>query len=80
MPGSISDSYDPEWGTSGNASEIILCLDSVYDRVSDVLEHRDSKYILELIDVELPTQIPATLTEKEWRLIRFAIDRARNSI
>lgn len=80
MPGPVSDSYDPEWSTSANAGEIDDALKEVYDRLSGILGHREPKYILDLVRDDLPTPISATLSEKEWRLLRFAVERARESI
>lgn len=80
MPGPVSDSYDPEWGTGENASLITDALDEVYDRLSGVLGGSEPMFILGLVQRDLPTPIAATLTEKEWRLLRFAVERARESI
>lgn len=80
MPGPVSDSYDREWGTSSNAAEIDDALEEVYDRLSGILGHRGPKYILDLVRDDLPTPISAALSEREWRLLRFAVERARESI
>lgn len=80
MPGPMSDSYDPEWGTSSNAAEISEALDEVYHRVSGVLGGRPPQEILGLVRSDLPQPISATLTEREWRLIRFALERANESL
>lgn len=80
MPGPISDSYDPEWGTAENASRIEKALVEVYARVSCVLWEKSALPIDQLIGLTLPRAIPATLTERDWRLIRFALERAIRSI
>lgn len=80
MPGPVSDSYDPEWGTGANAHEIKDALRGVYDRLTVVLGGQPPINILELVDMKLPRTIAATLTEKQWRLIRFALERAGESI
>lgn len=80
MPGPVSDSYDPEWGTSANGAEITEAISEVYDRVSGILGHREPLYVLKLVRSDLPQPIAATLTEKEWRIIRFALERAGDSI
>lgn len=79
-PGPVSDAYDPEFGTRAVAGEIDDALSDVYDRVSAVLSHKEPIYIVDLVREELPTVINATLTEREWRLIRFALERARESL
>lgn len=82
MPGPVSDSYDPEWGTSSAAEEISDAIDTLYDRVSGVLDRRAPVNIRKLASQadELTTPISATLSEWEWRIIRFALERAKDSI
>lgn len=80
MPGPVSDSYDPEWGTRANAGDIQEELSHVYNLVSDVLGGSKPIYILDLVQEDLPNQLTATLTEKEWRIIRFALERASESV
>lgn len=80
MPGPVSDNYDPEWGTGDNAERIGDALQVAYDRVSEVLGNKKPMYILRLLDVAFPRNIAATLNEKTWRVIRFALERARDSI
>jgi hypothetical protein len=80
MPGPVSDSYDPEWGIRENSCEIDNALETVYDRLSGILGGKPPMYILELVRSDLPTAIPATLTEREWRLLRFAVERVRETL
>jgi hypothetical protein len=80
MPGPVSDSYDPEWGTADNGGLIADALRSVYEHVTKILDGKPPKYILDLLQEDMCQQIHATLTEKEWRLIRFALERAEESV
>ena len=84
MPGPVSDSYDPEWGTAANAEPIIDALEVMYDRVAGILAFSEPMDIRKLAnlsgDSDLAEPIPATLTEWEWRIIRFALERAKDSI
>lgn len=84
MPGPVSDSYDPEFGTGYNAALIAHALHDMYKKVSDVLENKPPIYILNLISDwgtdNNSKRIKHAFTEKEWRLIRFAIERAIDSI
>lgn len=80
MPGPVSDSYDPEWGTGDNADRIRDELRAVYVVVSGVLGDRPPLYILDLVDMDLPIAHGVVLTEKQWRIIRFALERAGESI
>ena len=82
MPGPVSDSYDPEWGTSAKAEEIADALQSTYVRISGVLGNQPPKDIRSLVseEIEHRRSINATLTEWEWRIIRFALERAKDSL
>jgi len=81
MPGPVSDSYDPEWGSSANAEEITNAIQNVYDKLSKILEQQKPLYILDLVRIHgLNKRIDATLTEKEWRILRFTCERAKESI
>lgn len=80
MPGEISASYDPEWGTSTQRDEIAESLGDVYETVSDILGGRPPMDIRKLVHADAPGLIDGQLTEKEWRLIRFAIERAKESL
>ena len=80
MPGPVSDSYDPEWGTAANGDKIREALGAVYHRVSLVLGNQEPLWIVRLVQKELPREITATMTEREWRIVRFALERAKDSI
>lgn len=88
MPGPVSDSFDPEWGTSSNAEEISDALKAMYEKCSQIIAHgigpgRDPKpmNILQLVrSPELSTRITTSLKEQEWRILRFALERAIESI
>lgn len=88
MPGPISDSFDPEWGTSSVADEISDSLSEMYSLVSAIIERGlPTEASTKPIDIrvlasspELQTRITATLTEQQWRLLRFALERAKESL
>lgn len=80
MPGPMSDSYDPEFGTGENAHRVRGALQDAYVKVSSILNNMPPMHILDLVDAHLPKEIDAYLTEKDWRLIRFALERAQESI
>ena len=84
MPGPVSDSYDPEFSTGENCAEIREALDGVYERISTLLRQAPPLYILDLVRTPAnnftPAKVSATLTTKQWRLIRFALERAKDSI
>lgn len=80
MPGPVSDAYDPEWGTAENAARIREALDQAHEEVSRILGEEPPMYVMDLIDAQLPTNITAVMNERSWRLIRFALERAGESI
>ena len=104
MPGSVSDAYDPEFGTAANAAEVAHALRAMYLTVSRILADSPPMPIVELVHMpivelvhmpivelvhmpivelvhkNLPGQYTPTLTEKQWRIIRFAPERTGESI
>lgn len=80
MPGPVSDAYDPEFGTAANADMIRDALGAVYRVVSATLGDQPPVFILDLIRRPDGPAVTATLTEKQWRLIRFALERAGESV
>jgi len=82
MPGPVSDSYDPEWGTREVAGNIDKALKYMYRKVSKTLGGSRPIYIRDLVEMhdELNEPITETLTEWEWRMLRFALERAQESI
>lgn len=81
MPGPISDSYDCEWGTSANAEQISDALDGVYGLITDQLGLPKPIFILDLINARnMDGHVQLTMTMKQWRIIRFALERAKESL
>lgn len=87
MPGPISDSYDPEFGTDEAVGEVREALQHVYELLSRVLQEKKPMYILDLIrnkndnsHSSLEITINATLTNREWRLLRFTCERAIDTL
>lgn len=82
MPGPVSDSYDAEWCTGDNKDMIDDALEAMYQRVSWILDDRPPIFILELVAAlsEHDEIITAALTEGQWRVIRFALERARDGL
>lgn len=81
MPGAVSDSYDPEWGTSSVKEEIDAALGEMYDVLSRILQYEPPIDIRELAtSTTLRRCFQEKLTERQWRLLRFAVERARESL
>jgi len=79
MPGPISDSYDPEWGTSDNGREIRDALNLMHRALGAIIGS-EPKWILDVVRSPSGKRITATLSEREWRILRFACERAEETI
>jgi hypothetical protein len=80
MPGPISDSYDPEFGTGLNADEVERAVRQLHRRLGEVLGGQPPRYIVGVVQGDSGPAITATLTEREWRILRFACERASESL
>lgn len=78
-PGPVSDSYDPEWGTSYNSMLIDEALEGMHRKLGELIGS-PPRFILEVVLDEAGGAMTATFTEQEWRILRFACERARESI
>lgn len=79
MPGPVSDSYDPEFGTGENARTVAAALQEVVDMATQLLGP-ELKNILEVAMQQSSPVIPRKLSEREWRIIRFGLMRAIDTI
>lgn len=81
MPGPVSDSYDPEFGTAENARAVILAVQSVIRKIeSQALKGKPVKNILEVVTGDAGPLYAGPISEREWRVIRFAMNRALETI
>ncbi len=78
MPGPVSDSFDPEFGTGENCEAIREELRRMYDEMSKVIGS-DPLPILEVVRGAGGKLIQGRL-EKDWRILRFALERALETI
>lgn len=77
MPGDVSYSYDPEFGTSANCHEVEKAVKGAIHRLTVVLGPELAP-ILEVISDDRFERFTeqVTLTEREMRVIRFALIRS----
>ena len=75
MPGPVSDSYDPEFSTSQNEADVMQAAREVSRRVTDIIGSDRLRNIVELVHGEPGPTFAGTLTEREWRIIRFCLNR-----
>ena len=79
MPGPVSDSYDPEFGTASNAEDVREALKQVRCTISQALGPK----LLNIVQISQgmdKSSCSVNFDERECRIIRFAIDRALESI
>ena len=74
MPGPVSDSYDPVWGTGSNAAEVREGIREVEAKISKMLKS-PPKYILDVIRGKNgpPMAVDVVFSERELRIIRYAM-------
>jgi hypothetical protein len=82
MPGPVSDSYDPEFGTGATAERLREQIELVRDRITTRAFKGDAslKNIIEVINGPTGNRLGCKLNEREWRIIRFCLNRALESI
>lgn len=85
MPGPVSDSYDPEFGTGDNAANVRTAIEGVRNKLARPLPAK-LRNIVEIVN-EGPRRgqgggkfHTVKLTENELRVVRFALNRALESI
>jgi hypothetical protein len=79
MPGPVSDSYDPEFGTCTNADDIRRVIKDVVDRMDSYLGP-ELKDIVEVAQAPYGKASRLFLNEREMRVIRFSLNRALETI
>jgi hypothetical protein len=81
MSGPISDSYDPEFGTGANAQEVAA---AVRDLIAKALiaGHLGSglKPIVDVVHGADGPSFDMRFTERQLRVMRFALNRALESL
>lgn len=87
MPGPASDSYDPEFGTGQNAADVREAVERVRDLVSSVIGDPELRNIVDVVHepyIDTPSPLKTArqmvLTENGWRVVRFALNRALESL
>lgn len=73
----------PTMRTPANGDEIRDAIQGVYDKLSDILGERSPIFILDLVRSggdSSRRNVMASLTEKEWQILRFTCERAKDSI
>jgi hypothetical protein len=79
MPGPVSDSYDPEFGTDANAHDVKTALQEVVATIGSLLGS-EFKNIVSVAHGDEGRPIDVTMNERTLRLIRFGINRALETL
>jgi hypothetical protein len=84
MPGPVSDSYDPEFSTSDRATRVREAIMQQRDSITQILGEQ-LLHIVSVVDDEFeptiqPQKVIMEFTERELRIIRFALNIAIDSI
>lgn len=79
MPGPVSDSYDPEFGTGENVRKVARAIKKQLDVISHTIG-KEPRDILEVIHGENGGVHEIKFSERSLRIIRFALNRALKSI
>ena len=83
MPGAVSDSFDPEFGTAAAAAEVAAAVALVRDKITAGIGSADLQNIVKLArayDRSGGSTKEVRLSETELRIIRFAMNRALESL
>jgi hypothetical protein len=76
MPGSVSDSYDPEFTTSSNADIVRTGIRGVIEKLAPFGPPPDLNEILAGPRLDDSPEVPNPgLTEREFRIVRFCLHR-----
>jgi hypothetical protein len=79
MPGPVSDSYDPEFGTGANAHDVREAIDAVRERLGQHIGE-ELKNIVQVVHGNEGLHYSYPFSEQELRVLRFCCDRAKESI
>ena len=79
VPGPVSDSYDPEFGTGANARDVEDAITAVRNRLGQHIGE-ELKNIVQVVHGPEGPVYAYAFTEQELRVLRFACDRAKESI
>lgn len=78
MPGPVSDSYDPEFSTGANAQDVRDAIIEARDKLAVGLG--EPKAIVSVVHGKAGPLKATPLSERQRRVIRFAMNRALESI
>lgn len=75
MPGPVSDSYDPEFGTGQNSADVREGIEKVVEKMGRYLGP-ELKNIVGVVQGPSGKGKSVYLSEREMRIIRFGLNRS----
>lgn len=72
MPGPVSDSYDPVWGTADNAGQVRDGIKELDAKLTTFLNGTPPRYILTVIQEANGIREAYPFSERELRILRYA--------
>lgn len=72
MPGPVSDSYDPVWGTADCAAEVRQGIAEVESELTKLLDYRPPRYILDVIRERDGVIRGCRFSQRQLRILRYA--------
>jgi len=79
MPGPVSDSYDPEFGTGANADEVRELIRESVVILNDLLGP-ELKDIVQVAHGPAGQRYLLRMSERYWRALRFAANRSLETL
>ena len=74
MPGPVSDSFDPEFGTGANAAAVAQAMGDIRRRVSVAIGADELRYIVDVVHGPSGSIRTLRLSERDLRVLRFSIE------
>lgn len=71
MPGPVSDSYDPVWGTAANAERVREAVHQVREKLAAKIQ-APADFILDVVQRDNGPEELHGFTVRELRILRFA--------
>lgn len=80
MPGPVSDSFDPEFGTGASAADVQEAINKIVKRVEKTANLKERKNIVEVVNGKCGTTFSLQFSERDCHVLRFALERALETI
>lgn len=72
VPGPVSDSYDPVWGTAANADLVCDGIREMDVALTKMLHNSPPRFILDVVREDNQKRNSYAFSERELRILRYA--------